>query len=193
MRRLCVFCGSTSGQQPEYRQAAIEVGSILAERKVTLVYGGGKVGLMGALADSCLAAGGEVIGVIPGALVAKEVAHEGVTELIVTGSMHERKALMAEMSDGFLTLPGGFGTFEEFCEIVTWAQLGLHHKPCALLNVGGYYDPLIAMIERAQEEGFIRSKHCGVVWIDTDVSQLIDRMLDVHAESSSEPLDISTI
>ena len=134
-RRICVFCGSNPGVNPVYKNAAAGLGRLLTERKIELVYGGGNVGLMGVLADAALEVGGRVIGVIPESLMAKEVAHQGLTELCVVGSMHERKALMADLAEGFIALPGGYGTFEEFCEVVTWSQLGLHAKPCGVLNV----------------------------------------------------------
>ena len=154
MQRLCVFCGSNAGHDPRYRNAAEALGRLLAGRGIELVYGGGNVGLMGIIADACLAAGGTVIGVIPEALLGKEVAgrhvdHRALTRLEVVASMHARKARMAELSDGFIALPGGFGTFEEFCEILTWGQLGFHVKPTGLLNVNGFYDPLLAMFDRA--------------------------------------------
>ena len=142
LRRVCIFCGSSTGARPEYRAAAEEVAFQLAKRNVGIVFGGGCVGLMGVVADAALAQGAHVIGVIPSAMVARELAHRGLPDLRVVASMHERKALMANLSDAFIALPGGFGTFEEFCEVVTWTQLGLHRKPCGLLNVAGYYDPL---------------------------------------------------
>jgi uncharacterized protein (TIGR00730 family) len=152
------------------------MGATLAERGLGLVYGGGNVGLMGELADAALAAGGEVIGVIPEALVRWEVAHAGLTDLQVVASMHERKARMAELSDAFIALPGGFGTFEEFCEVLTWSQLGLHTKPCALLNVDGYYDPLLALFDHAVEERFLRPEHRALVLEDADPGRLLDRL-----------------
>jgi uncharacterized protein (TIGR00730 family) len=152
MKRVCVFCGSSSGSRPEYRTAAEELGTEVVRRKIGLVYGGGNVGLMGVIADAVLKAGGEVMGVIPENLMAKEVGHNGLTKLHVVRSMHERKALMADLSDAFIALPGGFGTLEEFCEIVTWSQLGLHTKPCGILNVQGYYSPLLAMFDHAVKD-----------------------------------------
>lgn len=162
-RHLCVFCGSSPGRDPVYARAAREVGRLLARQGIGVVYGGGRVGMMGAVAEAALAAGGTVLGIIPEALMRSEIAYEGLTELRVVRSMHERKQMMADASDGFLALPGGFGTFEEFCEIVTWAQLGLHGKPCALLNVKGYYDPLLAMFDHALREGFVRPVHRSLV------------------------------
>src|SRR5882672_10752018 len=141
IKRICVFCGSSPGSRPGYTAAAIALAKYLVARKISIVYGGGNVGLMGVLADTAIAAGGEVIGVIPQSLVAKEVAHGGLSEVKVVDSMHERKALMAELSGAFIALPGGYGTLEEFCEVLTWAQLGLHQKPCGLLNVANFYDP----------------------------------------------------
>ena len=163
MKRVCVFCGSSQGLRPAYKEAAQAMGEALALRKVGLVYGGGNVGLMGIVADAALAAGGEVIGVIPKALVAKEIAHTSLTDLRVVGSMHERKALMAELSDAFVMLPGGFGTFEEFCEVLTWAQLGLHQKACGLLNIEVYYNHLIALFDHAVAEQFVRPQHRSLV------------------------------
>jgi len=174
MQRICVFCGSSPGLRPPYKQAAQAMGKALALKGIGLVYGGGNVGLMGVVADSALEAGGEVIGVIPQTLVDKEVAHTGLTELRVVGSMHERKALMTELSDAFVALPGGFGTFEEFCEVLTWAQLGLHRKPCGLLNVEGYYDHLISLFNHGVTEQFIRPQHRSLVLEEKEPLQLLD-------------------
>jgi uncharacterized protein (TIGR00730 family) len=175
-RRICVFCGSNSGINPAYQRATVEVGRLLADRKIDLVYGGGNIGLMGILADTVLAAGGRVIGVIPRALMAKEVGHQGLTELRIVGSMHERKGLMADLSDGFVVLPGGYGTFEEFCEVVTWSQLGLHAKPCGVLNVEGYYDPLLELFDRAVREGFLRGENRKLVLEDHNPEELLRKM-----------------
>src|SRR5262245_7300943 len=150
--RICVFCGSNPGIDPAYGEAARAVGGLLAECGITLVYGGGRVGMMGAVADGALMAGGKVIGVIPEGLRRKELAYDGLTDRIVTTTMHEREQRMANLADGFIALPGGFGTFEEFCEILTWAQLGLHDKPCGLLSVKGYYSPLLALFDHAVGE-----------------------------------------
>ena len=158
-----MFCGSSAGVRPEYAEAARRMGQALAEQGLGLVYGGGRVGLMGVVADAVMQAGGEVVGVIPDALVRREVGHAGVSELRVVGSMHERKALMADLSDGFIAMPGGYGTFEEFCEVITWSQLGIHPKPCGLLNVAGYYAPLLAMFDHAVAEGFVRPQHRALV------------------------------
>lgn len=157
MKRICVFCGSREGTSPAYAEAARALGSLLAREGIGLVYGGGGIGLMKLLADAVLDAGGTVTGVIPHALTIQEIAHPRVTDLRVVGSMHERKALMADLSDAFIALPGGYGTLEEFCEVVTWAQLGLHQKPCGLLNVAGFYDPLLAQLDRQVAEGFLSS------------------------------------
>ncbi|MDD2767244.1 MAG: TIGR00730 family Rossman fold protein [Methylococcus sp.] len=174
LQSICVYCGSNAGLRPEYADAARHFGQLLAERHIRLVYGGASVGLMGELADAVLAAGGEVIGVIPHALVAKEVAHPGLSELLVTASMHERKARMAELSDGFVALPGGLGTFEELFEAWTWAQLGIHRKPCALLNVAGYYDRLVGFLEHAAAEGFMRRLHQSILLVAEAPDQLLD-------------------
>jgi uncharacterized protein (TIGR00730 family) len=174
MRRVCVFCGSSPGRKPAYLEAARAMGRALARRGIGLVYGGGHVGLMGAVADAALAAGGEVVGVIPRGLQLRELAHEGLTTLHVVGSMHERKARMAELADGFVALPGGMGTLEELAEILTWAQLGLHARPCGLLDVAGYYDPLVAFLDRAVEEGFVRPDHRRLLVVAQDPDALLD-------------------
>jgi uncharacterized protein (TIGR00730 family) len=179
MKRLCVFCGSSPGQCPEYRAAAEELGRLLAGRGLELVYGGGNVGLMGAVADACMAAGGSVVGVIPEALVGREVAgraveHVGITRLEVVDSMHTRKARMAELADGFVALPGGFGTFEELFEILTWAQLGFHQKPIGLLDVAGYYNPLLALCDRAVAEGFLKMANRELLLARTEPAALLD-------------------
>ena len=163
MQSVCVFCGSSSGTDPAYVEAAAGLGRLLAAEGLTLVYGGACVGLMGAVADATLAAGGRAVGVLPDFLRRKELAHPRLSELHVVSSMHERKARMAELAEGFIALPGGMGTLEEFCEIITWAQLGLHEKPCGLLNIQHYYDPLIEFVERMASEGFVREKHTGLV------------------------------
>jgi len=175
---LCVFCGANHGRRPAYREAAHHLGQLLAQRGITLVYGGGNVGLMGTLADACLAGGGRVIGVIPRALAEKEIAHAGLTEMHIVGTMHERKALMADLANGFLTLPGGFGTWDEFCEALTWTQLGLQNKACSFLNVEGYFDALFQLVERAAEDGFIRAEHRELLLVDSDAARLLDRLQD---------------
>ena len=159
MKRLCVYCGSKTGNDPEYTHAAVKLGQAIAARKLGLVYGGGHMGLMGEIADAVLAAGGEVIGVIPQGQVDKEEAHQGLSELKIVPSMHERKAMMADLADAFIAMPGGLGTLEELLEVVTWNQLGLLHKPCALLNVNGYYDPLMSFLDSAVNAGFIQPEH----------------------------------
>ena len=176
LRNICVFCGSRDGAQAEYRDAAANLGRVMARRGITLVYGGAKVGLMGAVADAAREAGGKVIGIIPQALVRKEVAHRDLQDLRIVGSMHERKAQMAELADAFIALPGGFGTFEEFFEIVTWAQIGLHRKPCALLNVAGYYDPLLTLIDHAIAEDFAPPAHRLIIVTDTNAERLLDTL-----------------
>ena len=186
MKRLCVFCGSSFGNRPEYRQAAVALGTLLAERGLELVYGGGNVGLMGAVADACLRAGGRVTGVIPQSLLDKEVGHHGLTSLEVVDSMHTRKARMAELADGFIALPGGFGTFEEFCEILTWGQLGFHVKPMGLLNVNGFYDPLLALFDKAVEEGFLRAQNRAMALAEADMEKLLDTMAAYRPEPVSK-------
>jgi hypothetical protein len=176
MRRICVFCGSQRGRRPEYAEAARAVGSEIARRGLGLVYGGGRVGLMGVLADAALAAGAEVDGVIPKHLAEREVAHLGLTRLHVVDSMHERKATMARLSDGFLSLPGGFGTVEEMAETLTWAQLGLHEKPCALLDAASYFAPLVRFRDHAVAEGFVRPQHRGLVLVGSDPGEVLDAM-----------------
>jgi uncharacterized protein (TIGR00730 family) len=178
MTRICVFCGSSTGLRPVYAEAARALGALLVQRRIGLVYGGGCVGLMGTIADAIMRAGGEVIGVIPEALVERELAHGDVTELIVVRSMHERKAKMAELSDAFIAMPGGYGTFEEFCEIITWAQLGLHRKPCGILNVDGYYDPLLTLFDRAVAEGFLHPRNRLLVLQETDPHRLLDSVVN---------------
>jgi uncharacterized protein (TIGR00730 family) len=174
MKRMCVFAGSNTGRRPEYRRAAEDLGRVLAARQIGLVYGGAQVGLMGVVADAALAAGGEVIGVIPSALAAKEVAHSGLSELHEVGSMHERKALMMGLSDGFIALPGGWGTLEEFFEVLTWGQLGLHRKPCGLLNAAGYFDGLLSFLTHSITEGFVRAEYRAMVSVATSPGELID-------------------
>jgi hypothetical protein len=176
MRRVCVFCGSNVGAHPAYADAAEAMGALLARRQVGIVYGGGNVGLMGVLANAALAAGGEVIGVIPQALADREIAHAGLTQLHVVDSMHTRKAMMADLSDAFVAMPGGVGTFEEFFEAVTWTQLGLHRKPCGLLNVNAFYSPLAAFIDLAVSEGFIKPVHRAAIVVDDDAERLLDTL-----------------
>ena len=172
---VCVFCGSSPGARPAYADAARALGAELAARGIRLVYGGASVGLMGELADAALAGGGDVVGVIPGSLRDMEVAHEGLPSLRVVSSMHERKSLMAELAEGFVALPGGFGTFEELLEILTWAQLGSHQKPCGVLDVAGYYQPLLALMDHAVDERFVKPAHRELLLVDQDAAGLLDR------------------
>ena len=176
IRRLCVYCGSSAGAQPAYAEAAHALGTLLAREGVGLVTGGGRVGLMGVVADAVLAAGGEATGVIPQALMDREVGHEGLTALHVVGSMHERKALMAHLSDAFVALPGGLGTLEEIAEMLTWAQLGLHPKPCGLLDVAGYYAPLVRFFDHATAERFVRPEHRALLAVESDPERLLGRL-----------------
>ena len=177
-KRIGVFCGSSLGALPCYAQAATALAQDLAAQGIGIVYGGGKVGLMGVLADAALAAGAEVIGVIPLSLERKELAHTGLSDLRVVASMHERKALMAELSDAFIALPGGYGTFEEFCEVLTWTQLGLHRKPCGILNVEGYYDHLLKLFDRAVADEFVKPVHRSIVLADSDHAALVKNLLE---------------
>jgi uncharacterized protein (TIGR00730 family) len=185
LRRLCVFCGSSDGVRPEYRAAAAAFGRLLAERGLELIYGGGRVGLMGALADGCLAAGGRVVGVIPQSLMAKELGHGGCSELHVVDSMHTRKALMSDRADAFVALPGGIGTFEELFEVWTWSQLGLHQKPCGMLNVASFYDPLLEFLRHAADDGFMRREHLDMLAATDDALMLLDRL------AKYEPPDVA--
>lgn len=185
-RALCVFCGSNPGVRPGYAETARALGGALVARGLGLVFGGGKVGLMGTIADAVLAAGGQVTGVIPQGLAVREVAHQGLTQLEVVDSMHARKQRMAELSDGFIALPGGLGTFEEFFEVTTWAQLGIHRKPCGLLNVDGYFDPLLAMLDRGVDEGFVKAQHRALVLVDDTVEGLLDRFA-AHRPADVQP------
>ncbi len=176
LRRVCVFCGSKVGTDDRYRAAAVELGQLLVQSGTGLVYGGGSVGLMGVIADAVLDAGGDVIGVIPEALATEELLHPRVPDMRVVPTMHARKALMAELSDAFIAMPGGFGTFEEFFEVVTWTQLRLHHKLTGLLNVGGFYDPLVRLVDHAVQEGFIKVKHRGLLVIEERPDVLLQRL-----------------
>jgi len=189
MKRVCVFCGSSNGARFAYADAARLLGQALLTRKVGLVYGGGCVGLMGIIADVVMEGGGEVIGVIPEALVERELAHRTVSELMIVRSMHERKAKMADLSDAFIAMPGGFGTFEEFCEIITWAQLGLHRKPCAILNVEGYYDPLLELFDRAVVEGFVHHENRRLVIQETDSDRLLDSVVNYTPPRTEKWID----
>lgn len=192
MKRICVFCGSSSGGRPEYRSAARELAAELVRRGIGLVYGGGKLGLMGALADGVLSAGGEVLGVIPEHLAAWEVGHDGLTELHVVHSMHERKKLMADLSDAFVALPGGFGTLEEFCEALTWTQLGLHAKPCGILNVMDYYSPLLTMFDRFVDEKFLNPENRALVLARESPSQLLQALKEWQPVKTQKLLEWET-
>jgi uncharacterized protein (TIGR00730 family) len=176
MKRICVFCGANAGRDPAYREAAQALGTLLAREGLGLVYGGASIGLMGAVADAARAAGGEVIGVIPQALMKREIAHAGLADLRVVGSMHERKALMAELSDGFIALPGGVGTLEELFEVWTWVHLGLHRKPCALLDVAGFYSGLARFIDHVDAEGFLRDGVREMLLVERDPAALLAAM-----------------
>jgi len=177
LKRLCVFCGSSFGANPAYVKAANDLGTAIAKRGIGLVYGGARVGLMGEIASSVIKAKGEVIGVIPKDLLEKEVAYTDLSDLRVVGSMHERKFLMAELSDGFIALPGGLGTLEEIFEIITWAQLNFHNKPCGLLNIHGYYNDLIKFLDHTVEEKFIEPEHRAMIVIDDDPESLLEKFL----------------
>lgn len=186
MRSVCVFCGSNPGRRPDYLASAAGLGRDLAKRGIRVVYGGAQVGTMGALADAVLDAGGEITGVIPEHLVSAEIAHPGVSDLRVVGSMHERKALMAELSDAFIALPGGLGTLEEFAEIVTWAQLGLHSKPAGLLNLQGYYDDLLRFLDHASAERFLRPDHREMIIARSDAADLLAEMEQAAAQTAPD-------
>jgi len=192
MARICVFCGSSPGTDPRHLEAAREMGRTLAQRGLGLVYGGGSVGLMGAVADAALEAGAEVIGVIPQVLQIRELAHKRLTTLHVVGSMHERKALMAELSDGFVALPGGMGTLEELAEVLTWAQLGLHARPVGLLDVAGYYRPLAEFFDRAVGAGFLRPAHRQLLLVDDQPGALLDRFAAWRGPVLDHVLDQAT-
>lgn len=176
MKRICVFCGSNFGRSPNYQLAVEEFGALLARERIELVYGGASNGLMGAVANAVLANGGQVIGIIPQSLVDREVAHTGLNDLRIVQSMHERKALMAELSDGFVAMPGGVGTLEELFEVWTWGQLGNHTKPCALLNVDGYYDGLIQFLDHQVREAFVRPAHRNMLIVETEPKQLLQAL-----------------
>jgi uncharacterized protein (TIGR00730 family) len=189
LRRVCVYCGSSPGARPEYREAAERVGALLVERGIGLVCGGGDVGLMGAVADAVMEAGGEVIGVIPEALLAKEVGHQGLTELRVVGSMHERKMLMADLSDAFIAMPGGIGTVEEVVEVFTWLQLGLHRKPVALLEVAGYWAPLVAFLDHSVQERFVKPEHREMLLVGDDPAALLDTFAEWAPPDATKWID----
>lgn len=185
MKTVCVFCGSARGERSSYAEAARLLGQTLARRGLRVVFGGGQVGLMGVLADAVLQAGGEAVGVMPKSLLEKEIGHQSLTELHVVSTMHERKALMADLSDGFIALPGGYGTFEELLEVLTWAQLSLHEKPCGLLNVEWFYDPLLSLFDHAVGQGFIRGDHRALALTAEDPERLLD-LMQSHAPPSTE-------
>src|SRR5512134_2140592 len=189
MQRICVYCGSNAGARPAYAAAAQGLARACAERGLGLVYGGGNVGLMGVLADAALELGSEVIGVIPRALAEREVAHTGVTKLEVVSSMHDRKARMAELADAFLALPGGLGTLEELFEVWTWTQLGFHAKPCGLLDVEGYYAPLVAFLDRAVAGGFMRAEHSAALRVGGDAASLLEELARERPAASGKWLD----
>jgi uncharacterized protein (TIGR00730 family) len=186
---VAVYCGSNLGLDPAFAAAATSLGRLLAERRLDLVYGGGRVGLMGVVADAVLAGGGDAHGVITAALAEKEIAHSGLTSLRVTETMHERKQAMADAADAFVMLPGGYGTLDEFFEVLTWAQLGIHAKPCAILDVGGYFDPLRSFLDRAVTAGFVRPAHLGMVIIESDPARLLDRIAEWTPVAISKWLD----
>jgi len=190
LRRLCVFCGSSDGTDPAHRAAAVQLGATLAERGVGLVYGGGAVGLMGAVADACMAGGGEVVGVIPTGLFSREVGHTGLTELVEVRSMHERKALMYERADAFVALPGGLGTLEELAEVLTWNQLGILAKPVALLDVGGFWQPLVRWLTEAVEAGFVRPQHAASLRVVDDVDEVLEVLAAAELPKLHKWLDL---
>lgn len=189
IKKICVFCGSSPGKSPEYIASANALGKVLANSGLDLVYGGGNVGLMGEVANAALKNGGNVIGVIPKALSDKELAHKGLTELHVVNTMHERKALMSELSDAFIALPGGIGTLEEFFEVMTWAQLGFQKKPCGLLNVAGYYSHIISFMDHMADERFIRLEHRGIMLVDTDEAALVEKLKNYRPSFTEKWLD----
>lgn len=180
MQRVCVFCGSSPGVKQEYAVGARELGLVLAKKNIDLVYGGGHVGLMGIVADAAMSAGAKAIGIIPRCLADKEVAHQGLTELKIVQTMHERKALMSELSDGFIAMPGGFGTLEELFEVITWAQLGIHKKPFGLFNVAGYYDKLIEFMDFQVEQGFVPQRHREMIIVSDEAEQLVEMLESFH-------------
>ena len=190
--KICIFTGSRRGVLPEYADMAKQLARELVARGYGLVYGGGKIGLMGVIADAVLDLRGHVTGVIPNSLVSKEVAHRGLTNLRVVNSMHERKALMAELADGFIAMPGGIGTMEEFFEVLSWAQLGLHEKPCGLLNVSGYYDCLIEFIDHAVAQDFIKPKDRALLMVESEPGKLLDRFEQFHLAHPTKRFDPST-
>jgi hypothetical protein len=189
MKSICVFCGSNSGARPQYRSAASALGAMVAKRDLKLIYGGASVGLMGAVADAALAAGGHVVGVMPEALVAKEISHKGLSDLHVVASMHERKALMADLADGFVALPGGIGTLEELFEVWTWGQLGDHQKPIGLLNIEGYFQRLLSFLDHQADEQFMAVAHRNMLIVEADCASLLDRFATYRAPTVAKWLD----
>ncbi len=192
-RALCIYCGSRPGRQPEYRQQAAELGRLMADRGIDVVYGGASQGMMGAVANAALDEGGDVIGILPGGLASREKAHTDVTELHVVDSMHERKAMMERKSDGFIALPGGLGTLEELCEVTTWAQLGIHRKPVGVCNVDGYFDRFLAFLDDAVEQQFLTEDHRRLLIVDDDPQRLLDKMADFEPFLEGTWLDESQI
>jgi uncharacterized protein (TIGR00730 family) len=192
-KHLCVFCGSNPGTDPAYMEAAAKTGAYLAGSGIGLVFGGGRVGMMGRVADTVMENGGEVIGIIPKDLADKEVAHKNLTELHIVGSMHERKRMMAKTSDGFIAMPGGFGTFEEICEMITWSQLGFQSKPCGILNVNGYYDDLVALFSNAVDKGFVRPGHIEIVIVRNEIEELVAAMKEFERPDIEKWLDKDSI
>ncbi len=193
MKNLCVYCGSSTGRIPDYTSAARQLAHAMVSKGIGLVYGGASVGIMGKIADAVLEEGGSVVGIIPKGLFVKEVAHTGLTELRVVGSMHERKSLMADLSDGFIALPGGFGTIEEIFEILTWSQLGIHRKPCGLLNVCHYYDKLIGFLDHAVSEQFIKNDHRSTILIDECPDTLLEKFEAYKAPETAKWIDRKNI
>jgi len=191
VQSICVFCGSNSGHDPAYEWAARSLGETLAQAGITLVYGGGHVGLMGVVANAALGAGGEVVGVIPKSLVEREISHKDLTDLHIVGSMHERKAMMSELSEGYIALPGGTGTLEEFFEVLTWAQLGEHGKPCGLLNVAGYHDPLLALFDHMVDNGFLSKTNRSIVLVETEPTVLLGRFEEYSPPQTAKWIDKS--
>lgn len=189
LKRICVFCGSSSGADPAFPAAAASMGRLLAEKNIGLVFGGGNIGMMGVLADAALEAGGQVIGVIPKALVEKELAHEGVTELKIVDTMHERKALMSDLADGFIALPGGYGTLDELFESLTWAQLGMHLKPCGLLNVNQYFSHLLEFVEHSVRQRFVKPQHRELILVSDSPEELLRKMAAFQAPPVKKWID----
>jgi uncharacterized protein (TIGR00730 family) len=191
LQSVCVFCGSSPGLDPAYTEAARSLGRTLAKANIRLVFGGGHVGLMGVVSNAAIEAGGEAIGVIPKFLVERELAHSGLTDLRIVGSMHERKAMMSDLSEGFITLPGGTGTLEEFFEILTWAQLGEHEKPCGLLNVAGYYDPLLTVFDQMVNRGFLSGPNRDLVLVESEHERLLQRLESYQPPKTAKWIDRS--